>query len=73
MMNDIIKKMEEDAKNKLWDMALSFGSNVNAKRSFIYWDDVEKVIDRIMFLDTDDKILLKQHLEQKVNIVWEPK
>jgi len=69
MMDELIKKMEEDAKNKLWDIALSFGSQVNAKRPFIYWDDVEKVLDTITYLDDDDKILIKQDLEQKVYLV----
>ena len=72
MIDDILKKMEEDAKNKLWDMVISFGSQVNAKRSFIYWDEVVKVLDNVTYLDTDDKLLLRQDLEQKVNIILKP-
>lgn len=68
-MDELIKKMEEDAKNKLWDIAISFSGNVNAKRPFIYWDDVEKVLDSITYLDDDDKLLVKQNLEQKVYLV----
>ena len=62
---EIYKKYEEQQKEKFWQFVKDIGDNVNAKRPFVYWDEIVEIIAEAPFLNDQVKVLLTQELEQK--------
>jgi len=70
-----LSQFEQEKMLQAWNIVKIFVSDVDAKRPWIYWEDVKKVIEKIYKdydLSDDQHAILQtfmQHLEQKV---WMP-
>ena len=63
-----LDKIELEYAIKAWKYAKEFAEQVNAKRNFAYWDDIEKIVKRQIKYEDEAEILLSE-LEQKCYLI----
>ena len=65
---------EKESMMKLWGLANTYAADVNAKRSFVYWDDIKKVVNDLKknyHLEDDHADFILSEFEQQLHVVPE--